>query len=166
MKKLHPSLSNDIHTIEELHNHVVKIAQNISKKHIGDVINANTSISEFSKLEAQAADFSAHMTNMTTDISNISKNTGLPSSIIEIIKGHLFIEEHILYNGTIAKFSPDINIANTWQRLIDGNFVYSDLVLLQHEYAEALIMNGINVSWENAHPIVNKLYNWDKSLRG
>lgn len=58
------------------------------------------------------------------------------------------------------RFFPDADMAAAWKRLIDGNFVYSDLLLLQHEYAEALIIDGTGPS----HAFVDKLYNWKDSL--
>ncbi len=33
-------------------------------------------------------------------------------------------------------------MGHAWQRLTNGDFVQSDLLWLQHEYAESLIMNG------------------------
>lgn len=44
-------------------------------------------------------------------------------------------------------------------------FVYSDLLLLQHEYADSIIMRGIQVPYDPAHAFVNTLYNWEKSLQ-
>lgn len=40
----------------------------------------------------------------------------------------------------------------------------SDLLLLQHEYAESLIMNGKTVGWHEAHNIINKFYDWEGAL--
>jgi len=47
---------------------------------------------------------------------------------------------------------------------MDNIFVHSDLMLLQHEYAESFIMNGIEVSWRTAHDIVIEFYDWNKSI--
>jgi len=55
-------------------------------------------------------------------------------------------------------------MAAAWNRLIDNKYVYSDLKMLQHEYAESLIMEGLKVSYDDAHYIVNKLYDWDSTL--
>jgi len=76
----------------------------------------------------------------------------------------VLIEEHLLEKNIIARFHPDFDMAAAWQRLIDNNFVQSDLLLLLHEYAESFIMNGIEVEWRTAHGVVIKFYNWDKSL--
>jgi len=56
-------------------------------------------------------------------------------------------------------------MAAAWKRLMDGNFVYSDLVLLQHEYAESFAMQGDKIPYDIAHEIVNKVYNWAKSYK-
>ncbi len=85
---------------------------------------------------------------------------------IRKIKSHLFMEEHILHEGVISRFSPDIDMAAAWDRLLKNRFTDSDLLLLKHEYAEACIMRGAQVSWEEAHPLANQIYNWQASLKG
>ena len=78
-------------------------------------------------------------------------------------KYYLILEEHILYDG-IGKFGIDEDMAAAWQRLIDNKFTKSDLILLQHEYSESLLMNGMEIAYSDAHPIVNQWYDWYRSL--
>jgi len=82
---------------------------------------------------------------------------------LQKIKDHVFSEKHILSDG-IKRFPADLDMAEGWLRLTNGNFIQSDLTLLLHEYAESIIMQGTRVSYNDVHPIVNTLYNWHKSL--
>lgn len=84
--------------------------------------------------------------------------------VIERIKKHVFLENHILHNG-IGKFAPDADMAAAWKRLIDNTFTQTDLLFLQHEYAESFIMNGLDIAWREAHDRVNQMYNWDILLQ-
>ncbi len=95
----------------------------------------------------------------------ISENTGISKEIITRIKNHVFIEEHLL-NGRIERFFADADMVQAWQRLIDNKFIYSDLLLLQHEYAESFIMNGTKIGWREAHELVTNFYDWHASVGG
>ena len=55
-------------------------------------------------------------------------------------------------------------MADAWKRLIRGNFFQSDLLLLQHEYAENLLMQGVNLDYNTAHKITNHFYNWEINI--
>jgi hypothetical protein len=91
-------------------------------------------------------------------------NTGISAKVIERIKQHVFFEEHILRDH-IGKFKSDPDMATAWLRLTDGTYVQSDLVLLQHEYSESLLMRRQTANYDNAHAIVNKIYNWETAAR-
>lgn len=45
-------------------------------------------------------------------------------------------------------------MTDAWKRLTNGDFVQSDLMWLQHEFTEALIMQGTRVEYNTAHKIV------------
>lgn len=107
--------------------------------------------------------FYEKMRNTSQDILKISNNLNLPKHIVEKIKNHLFIEEHRLKEG-IMRFHSDPDIIDAWQRLIDGNFVKSDLVLLEHELIESSILKGKEVSARIGHDLTNEICNWNKSL--
>lgn len=99
------------------------------------------------------------------DIEAISKNTGLPKEFVEKIKNHIFLNEYYMNNNKLSKFVADIDMGLAWQRLIEGSFVRSDLQLLLHEYAEAIILkNNSNAFASHAHYIAQKLFNWENSL--
>ena len=48
----------------------------------------------------------------------------------------MFENEHLLDSG-LRRFDADPNIVNAWSRLTKGDWIQSDLVLLQHERFEA-----------------------------
>lgn len=162
-KELHPSLEKNIESLNNLQRQIENVAKNVSKERVGKKFTMDTHVDKINKIEAEVEDFYNKMRMTMEDIEIISRNTGISKDFIEKIKKHIFLEEHTLYDG-IRKFDPLPDMAVAWQRLIDNKFVYSDLLLLQHEYAESLIMNGTEVSYRIAHDIINKLYNWDASL--
>lgn len=56
-------------------------------------------------------------------------------------------------------------MAKAWQRLYKNTYTIQELLWLKHEYLESLIMGKAKVSYDKAHSIVNKIYNWEDSLR-
>ena len=101
---------------------------------------------------------------MTTDIDNISKNTGYTNEYISKVKEHLFMQKHDLGGENLEYFYADYEIGQSWQRLIDGkNIQTHDYILLQHEYAEQNYMSK-GYSQQQAHDMANKEFNYKKSL--
>jgi len=121
------------------------------------------SSTEYLKYIEKAEKFYENVRLKTNDIVEISKNSGIPKKIIKRIKNHIFHEEHICVSG-IKKFDACPYIADTWRRLIRGNFFQLDLLLLQHEYAESLLMKEVNLDYNIAHKIVNHFYNWEINI--
>jgi len=102
---------------------------------------------------------------MTTDVSAVAKNSGFDESEIETIKKFIFYDKHDLGDGTIARFAPSYEMAESWQRLVDGkNIQHHDIILLKHEMLEkALIDSGL--SQEEAHIEATKKYNYAKEAQ-
>ncbi len=148
--------------LEQLDKKIEELAKTTRKDCIGKILD-KTHVTKLAELDNKTEKFYNVMRESAEDIRAISKNTGLPIETIEKIKNHVFIEEHILREGR-GRFFPDADMAAAWQRLIDNNYVYSDLKMLQHEYAEALIMRGLEITYDEAHYIVNEIYNWDRLL--
>jgi hypothetical protein len=96
---------------------------------------------------------------MTNDVVKISENTKISKDIIQRIKNHMFYQEHKLLHG-IKKFDADYDMAQAWQRLINNEFVESDLILLQHEFAESILMGDKIIDYKTAHASIQKIYNW------
>ena len=102
---------------------------------------------------------------MTTDIDNIAKNAGYSNEYISKIKEHLFMKKHDLGEYGTKRFDPDYDIAQSWQRLIDGkNIQPHDHILLKHEYAEQAYMSK-GYSQQQAHDMANKKYNYAESIK-
>ncbi len=87
----------------------------------------------------------------------------ISTDIIQAIKDHLFITSH-KRDRRIDRFSEDFDLAKAWARLIEGTFVKADLILLHHELAESLLMEKQEMSYEDAHPIVESFISWLKEL--
>lgn len=97
-------------------------------------------------------------------VSNISES-GFTVDDIEKIREHIFINEQPR-DGTLKKFDADYDIAQAWQRLTSGkNIRESDIVLLKHELLELQIMEETGCTYEEAHDIAQKEYNWVEALK-
>lgn len=62
----------------------------------------------------------------------------------------MFFNEHQLDSG-LRRFDADIDMANSWNRLMKGDFVKSDLNLLQHERFEAKFESIFKTNYRTAH---------------
>lgn len=108
------------------------------------------SVDKLLALDDEAADIYDTIRKKTDDIAKISTQTGIPKWKIQRIKNHVFENDHILRNG-IGKFDPDIEIADAWNRLIDGNYTQNDLDLLNHEYYEHRFEEFFKSDYVTAH---------------
>ncbi|MFL0250893.1 hypothetical protein ACJDT4_10710 [Clostridium neuense] len=88
--------------------------------------------------------------NLTDDVSNIAKNTGMSEQQIQRIKDHVFSDEHILLDG-VGQFNPDYDIAQAWNRLSDGSYNQSDINLLNHELFESKFEGIFKTDYQTAH---------------
>ena len=97
------------------------------------------------------------------DAKRIASNIeGFSVKQIEDIRQHIFIRKQPR-SGGYARFDSDYDIAQAWQRLIDGkNIKPSDKVLLMHEYEELTIMRELGCTYEEGHEKANLKYNWWK----
>lgn len=108
------------------------------------------SVDKMLALDDEAADLYTVIRNSTDDVMQISKQTGIPEWKIKRIKNHVFYNEHIL-KEQIGQFDPDIEIADAWNRLIDGNYIKNDLDLLEHEYYEHRFEEFFKTDYGTAH---------------
>ncbi len=97
---------------------------------------------------------------MTTDVKRISQNTGFSKKDINAVKNFIFIEKHDLGGSEKEYFAPSYEMAQTWQRLIDGkNIQQHDLTLIKHELMEReLISKGM--TQDEAHRLTSEKYNY------
>jgi hypothetical protein len=88
--------------------------------------------------------------NSDVDVNAIAQNTRMPKFRIQRIKQHLFFNTHKLFSG-IDRFAPDIEIADAWTRLQNGNFFKQDIQLLHHEYYESRFEGIYKTDYITAH---------------
>lgn len=110
--------------------------------------------------EEHAIRYYESVRHMTTDTSNIAKHTGISQDKIDKVKRHIFIDEHDLITGR-KRFDPSYEMAQSWQRLINGTYEKKDIVLLKHEYAELRYMEK-GLTQSEAHIKASAKYNYAK----
>jgi hypothetical protein len=99
--------------------------------------------------------------SMKTDVSRIAENTGFSVEEIQKVKDYVFINEHDLGEDTPRRFDPSFAMAQSWQRLIDGNPEPHDMTLIKHEVMERnLVEDGM--SQEEAHILTSEKYNYTR----
>ena len=99
---------------------------------------------------------------MTTDAEHIAANTGFSIEEISAVKRYVFTDEHNLGDGKPRRFDASYEMAQSWQRLIEGKDIKThDLTLLKHEMLEMqLVKDGL--SQAEAHISASKAYNYGK----
>jgi len=94
------------------------------------------------------------------DANLIAKNTRWDVDKIEEIRQHVFVKSHNR-DGGMKPFDPDYWQSQVWHRLTDGkNIRDTDLLFLNHESLELTIMKEKGYSYERAHEIASKTYDW------
>ena len=112
---------------------------------------------------------------MTTDVARIASNTGYSTNEIQRIKNFIFMEKHIyilqhirgidLGRGKLEDFDASYEMAQSWQRLIDGkNIQQHDLILLKHEIMENKLVD-LGIPQSEAHIMTSKEYNYSREAR-
>ncbi len=98
--------------------------------------------------------------HMKTDAKRISENTGFSEDDINQIKNHVFMQKHDLGNSEPEYFYPSYEMAESWQRLIDGkNIQPHDITMLNHEKMEQELMKNGYSQYE-AHKITEERFNY------
>lgn len=110
--------------------------------------------------EQHAVRYYESVRHMKTDTMKISEATGISKDKLDKIKDHVFIKEHELIDGK-RRFDPDYEMAQSWQRLLSGDYKEQDIVLLKHEYAELRYMEK-GLSQSEAHIKASRKYNFAK----
>lgn len=113
------------------------------------------------KADKHAVLYYESIRKMKSDCKKIAANTGYPIDLIKRIKYYTFIEEHELDSGK-ERFYPSFQMAQSWQRLIEGkNIQDHDLLLLEHEMYE-LTLVSLGMPQNKAHDATNVLYNYTR----
>lgn len=84
---------------------------------------------------------------------------------VDIAFNHVFNDIHILKDGE-SLFHPEVNMAESWERLITGKDIQShDLILLKHERLEHDYMYVIgSMDYDTAHAKTDETYNYGNAL--
>lgn len=120
-------------------------------------------LNPFSKdARKHAAQYYESVRHMNTDVARISENAGISEAEIAKIKKHVFLEKHDLGGDEPEYFYPNYEMAQSWQRLIDGkNIQKHDVTLLRHEAMERELMDK-GYSQAEAHRLAEEKYNYSK----
>lgn len=122
-------------------------------------------ITDSNKQQKHAELYYREIRKRKNDVLKIVNATGWKAEHIEMIKNHVFIQEHLL-EGRLQRFYPNYDQAQAWQRLTEGKSIKgSDIVFLRHEFVELTQMRLYGYKYYQAHRIANKRHNWVEALR-
>ncbi|WP_283583467.1 hypothetical protein [Limosilactobacillus difficilis] len=99
-------------------------------------------------------------------IQNMQQSSQLPESVVISALRHVLDSKYSLDNGagtSIQHFYPDYDMAQSFQRLNEGDPTDYDIIMLQHEALEAQYMDD-GMDYETAHIKTNKTYNYAAAL--
>ena len=96
-------------------------------------------------------------------VTKISKNTGYNESFVKSVYEHVFENLHQLDDG-IRKLYESYYMAVSFQRLLQGTYNDTDLLLLHHEHLEWAIENRYNMVNREAHDLAEQKYNYAKCI--
>ena len=114
------------------------------------------------RADSHAAQYYESVRHMQTDVKRIAENTGFTEEEIQTIKEFVFLDEHELGDAAPKRFDPCYEMAQSWQRLIDGkNIQPHDITLLYHEKLEQQLMSE-GLSQDEAHQIASSVFNYAK----
>lgn len=115
---------------------------------------------ESDRARAHAERYYQSVRAMTTDVERISANTGYSLDVIQRIKNFIFVDEHDLGDGKVSRFDASFEMAQSWQRLIDGKDIQPhDITLLQHEIMEKELMDA-GYTQDAAHTLTSHKFNY------
>jgi len=122
-------------------------------------------LAEYDKLDKIASDLYNKFRASTDDVSKVAKNTGWDINDVQQIKNHMFIDDIKFASGEIKQFPPDYEQAVAWERLINGQFYESDILLIKHELYESTYMKLNACVQDIAHEATDKVFNWAELLK-
>jgi hypothetical protein len=123
-------------------------------------------VSDVKRRNRHASLFYEEVRKRTTDIERIAKNIGWDESKVAKIKQHVFYDTHDLGYDEPVRFDPDYDMAVSWQRLVDGeNIQPEDMLLLEHEYLELTLMQNQGMSYNEAHIKASEQYDYAAAIK-
>ena len=97
-------------------------------------------------------------------VATVSKNADVESESVSKMFDHLLINEYDLGKG-YSRFDEDYDIAESLRRLREGkNIQTHDMLLIKHEALEYDLMHKDGLSYEEAHTIASKTFDYKSAL--
>lgn len=98
-------------------------------------------------------------------INRLANNANISQKSAQNIYEHVFINKHIFRDGEVKLFDPDYDMAESFRRILEGkNIKPHDFVMIKHENLELNLMKKYNLTYEDAHAITNRKYNYENAL--
>lgn len=100
-------------------------------------------------------------------MAKIVENTGWNVDDINQIKNHVFFDE-LRLDYAVERLAPDYEMAQAWQRLVDGDFYDHDILLLKHELYESTLykINDVaEITQREAHNLASEVFNWQDTIK-
>ncbi|GAB2960834.1 hypothetical protein GCM10027280_57060 [Micromonospora polyrhachis] len=120
--------------------------------------------------EIRAVDDVAEIAVALADAARQDGSRGFRPEEIELVRQHLFLDEHPIDSDdgrrvVPRRYDPHPDIAEAWLRLRTGEYLPADLVLLEHELAEARYFAAHpTASYAEAHAAANHTANWQDRI--
>lgn len=104
--------------------------------------------------------------NPEYEVKAVARNSGLSETDARKVYDHIYINKHLFRDGTVHRFEPDYEMAQSWQRLRNNSHIQPhDITLLKHELAEYDVMGkSLDIAYEPVHNEVTKTYDYQKEL--
>lgn len=103
-----------------------------------------------------------------TKVSHSSRDI-VSRALIHVLDSQYNLLDYKTMEYVKSKFAPEIDMAHSLQRLINGNPMDHDILLLQHEALEAKLMDDPNSKYygdyDTAHEETNKKYNYEAECK-
>ena len=102
-------------------------------------------------------------------MQRLDGSSGFAEDEIGRVREHVFFEEHPLsdYDGGIVhrRYDASPDMAEAWLRLRSGHPLPEDIVLLEHESAEARYYDSHpGATYEEAHRSANAVADWQNQI--
>lgn len=112
---------------------------------------------EIARQDLLASELYSNIRASIDDVQKIARNLDMPEFQVRRIKEHIFNNTHQLDHGKgIARFDPDLKIAEAWKRLESGMHTESDFLILRHEYFESRFEGIFKTDYRTAHNAANR----------
>ena len=96
-------------------------------------------------------------------VNMIHSRIGYSKRKLRHIFHHVFIDIHELEGGP-GIFFEDFDMAQSFDRLLQGHFYGADLIMLQHEYLEYCLEKRYGLTYDDAHEKTERKFNYSSEI--